>query len=116
MKSHKICYQSRLASIITVYTDLTSKLKLKWLPGARSTGAQLIRLLPIRHVKYVICESAAKLLWPVTLSMKRALSAEVRRRFYAPKFQMPNISAIGAWSEIYPMPFWIDLSETRRFN
>ena len=57
------------------------------------------------YTKYVICESAAKLLWPVTLSMKRALSAEVRRRFYAPKFQMPNISAIGAWSEIYPMPF-----------
>lgn len=52
MKSHKICYQSRLASIITVYTDLTSKLKLKWLPGARSTGAQLIRLLPI--LKYML--------------------------------------------------------------
>ena len=52
----------------------------------------------------------------VTPSIKRAISAEVRRRFFAPKFQMPNISAIGAWSEIYPMPFWIDLNETRRFN
>ena len=69
-----------------------------------------------KYTKRVIGESAAKLLWPVTPSINRALSAEVRRRFCAPKFHMPNISAIGAWPEIYPMPFWIDLSETRRFN
>jgi len=49
----------------------------------------------------VIGESAAKLLWPVNPNIKRALLAEVWRRFCGPKFQIPKvICVIGAWPEI----------------
>ena len=39
---------------------------------------------------HVIGESAAKLMWPVTPSVKHALYVGVRRRFCGPKFQIPT--------------------------
>ena len=56
----------------------------------------------------VIGESTAKLLWPETPSIKRALSAEVRRHFCGPNFALSLHSPKDA--------FLMDMSETRQFN
>jgi len=45
----------------------------------------------IKHQVRVIGEIAAKLLWPVGPSIKRALPAEFRRRFCGPKFRIQII-------------------------
>ena len=47
----------------------------------------------------VIGESAAKLMWPVTPSVKHALCVEVRRRFCGTRFQIPTMS-YRAWPEM----------------